>query len=41
LFGNTKDNALFSVIDSLELGIVEDARSLKFRGMQQQAGVLF
>jgi hypothetical protein len=41
VFGTTKDNALFSVVDSLELGVVEDAQSLVFRGLQQQAGLLF
>jgi hypothetical protein len=41
VFGTTKDNALFSVVDSLQLGVVEDAQSLVFRGLQQQAGLLF
>jgi hypothetical protein len=41
VFGTTKDNALFSVVDSLQLGVVEDAQSLVLRGMQQQVGLMF
>ena len=40
VFGVTKDNALFSVVDSLELGVVEDARTIYVRGMQQQLGLI-
>jgi len=40
LFGNTSEKALFSIPDSLELGLVEDSRTLVFRGMQQQVGAL-
>ncbi len=41
VFGVTKDNALFSVVDSLELGVVEDARTINVRGMQQQLGLMY
>jgi hypothetical protein len=41
LFGNTRDNAIFTVRDSFSLGAVEDSRTIKYRGFQQQIGVLF
>ena len=41
VFGTTRDNAVFTVIDSFGLGAVEDAQSMVLRGMQQQVGVLF
>ncbi len=40
LFGTLKDNTLFSIIDSLQLGLVEDARTVVVRGVQQQVGFL-
>lgn len=38
VFGTLKDNTLFSIIDSLHLGLVEDAKSVIVRGMQHQFG---
>jgi hypothetical protein len=40
-FGSTRDNAFYSVIDSFQLGAIDDAQDLKIRGMQQQIGALF
>lgn len=40
-FGNTRDNAFYSIIDSFQLGAVDDAQDLKIRGMQQHIGALF
>jgi hypothetical protein len=38
VFGTLKDNTLFSIIDSLHLGLVEDAKSIIVRGVQHQFG---
>lgn len=38
VFGTLKDNTLFSIIDSLNLGLVEDAQSVVVRGVQHQFG---
>ncbi len=40
IFGNTRDNAIFTVRDSFALGGVEDSRSIKYRGLQQHVGLL-
>ena len=40
-FGSTRDNAFYSIIDSFQLGAIDDAQDLKIRGMQQQVGALF
>jgi hypothetical protein len=41
VFGSTKDQTLFSVIDSLQLGIIDDSKSLDIRSLQHQFGALF
>jgi len=40
VFGSLKENSLFSVPDSLSLGVVEDSKVNVIRGIQQQFGLL-
>lgn len=41
LFGQLRDNSVFSVPDSLQLNFVEDDKTVLVRGFQHRAGVLF
>ncbi len=40
IFGQLRDNSLFTVPDSFDLGAIQDTRSVVIKGMQQQVGFL-
>jgi hypothetical protein len=41
IFGQLKDKSIFTMPDSLDLGGVEDSRSVIIKGMQQQVGFMW